>query len=188
MIFLLVITPSTRKQLLNLYDFGGNFLYANSETTPRKRYVCDRMAIYLFTSTVKIVLFLVLSFSFIICAVIYKNVFINEREMMIPVILPLIDPETERGFYINLGSQMISSTFGAIGVPAIEVVTCVMKNTISTLAAITEDSLTELKNCLEYDKNFTGERDWQFQNIIMKILDFNRFDSMNCNNKFRFIN
>lgn len=117
-----------------------------------------------------------ISLSFITCAPIYKNLFTDDKEMIIPVILPFIDPETEHGFYINLISQLITSTFGAIGVPAIEVGTCIMKNTISTSAAIIENSLIEFKNGLESNGNFTDARTCQFRNIIMKIFDFNRFD------------
>lgn len=174
-VFIIILIPSTRKQYRYMYNFAGNFLYSNSETSPSKSNVCDRMAIYLVTSTSKVLLLIAFSFSFITCGPIYKNLFTDDSEMIIPVILPFVDPETENGFYVNLTSQLISSSFGVIAVPAIEVVTCVLKNTISTSAAIIENSLIEFKNCLSHDGNFTKTRIWQYRNIIMTILDFNRF-------------
>lgn len=174
-VFIIILIPSTRKRYRYMYNFAGNFLYSNCETSPSKNIVCDRMAIYLVTSTSKVLVLIVFSFSFITCGPIYKNLFTDDSEMIIPVILPFIDPETENGFYANLTSQLISSAFGAIAVPAIEVVTCVLKNTVSTSAAIIADSLIEFKNGLAHDGNFTDKRIWLFRNIIMKILDFNRF-------------
>lgn len=169
------MTPSTRKQYRYLYQFASNFLYANSETSKSKYSVCNRMAIDLVTSTSKVLVLIAFSFSFITCGPTYKNLFTDEREMIIPVILPFIDPETEMGFYINLISQLICLALGSLGIPSIEVITCILRNTISLSTAIIEDSLNELKNSLERDGNFSIEHAWQFRNIIIKILDFNRF-------------
>lgn len=175
MLFILILIPSKRKQYRHLYNFSGDFLYANSKTSSSNYNVCDRLAIHLVTSTSKVVLLMLLSFSFITCGPVYKNFFTDDREMIIPVILPFIDPETNRGFFINLICQLITSTYGAILVPAIEVVTCILKNAIFTYAVIIEDSLIELKNALELHRNFTDEFAWKFRNIIIKISDFNRF-------------
>lgn len=128
------------------------------------------MAIELVTGTSKVLLLLAFSFGFITSAPLYKNLFTDEKEMIIPVILPFIDPETENGFSVNLISQLFCIAFGSIIIPAIEIVTCVLKNTVSTSAAIIENSLLVFKGCLKSD----GNLNWEFRNTIMKILDFNR--------------
>lgn len=168
--------PSTRKKYRYLYNFAGDYLYVSSKTPSSNNEVCNQMAIYLVTSTLKVLLLIVVSFSFIIVAPTYKNLFTDDKEMIIPVILPFIDPETDRGFYLNVASQLVISVFGAIPISGIEIVTCVLKNTVSLSTALIGNSLLEFKDCLELDNKFTYERMCQFRNIIVKISDFNRSD------------
>lgn len=140
--------PNTRKEYRRLYNFAGHFIYANSKSSLRNHSVCDRMAIDLLFSSLK------------------TNTF---------VILPFVDPDTENGFYLNLANQLITASFGAIAVPAIELVTCVLKNNVLATAAVVKNSILELKNQMESDGLFAMDRMWKFRNIILKTLDFDRF-------------
>lgn len=74
--------PSKRKQYRYLYNFAGDFLYVSSKTPSSNHDVCDRMAIYLVTSTLKVLLLIAVSFSFIIVAPTYKNVFTVEEAVI----------------------------------------------------------------------------------------------------------
>lgn len=172
--FIIVITPSTSKQYRHMYNFAGNFLYGRTDYNNNVR---DRMAISLLTSTSKVLTLLMVTFTFIMIAPIYENLFNDGREMIIPVVLPFIDPDTKNGFYINSASQMFCLALGAVIVPGTEIMTCVLKNTISAMAAIVEDSLLELGKNLEIDEQFSDLRVYQFRNIVVQILDFDRFDS-----------
>lgn len=109
------------------------------------------------------------------CAPLYKIFFTDEYEMIIPVVLPFIDPETKYGFYINLGNQLVSCAYGLIIIPGTELMTCVLKNTISVTAAVIQNSLLEFDNLVQQNEAFSMEYAQGFQNIILKILDFDKF-------------
>lgn len=173
--YLIILMPNTRKEYRRLYNFAGHFIYANSKSSLRNHSVCDRMAIDLLFSSLKTNTLLVFSISLSVCVPMYKMFYTDEREMFIPVILPFVDPDTENGFYLNLASQLITASFGAIAIPAIELVTCVLKNNVLATAAVVNNSILELKNQMESDGLFTMDRMWKFRNIILKTLDFDRF-------------
>lgn len=127
------------------------------------------------TSTFKVLLVILISFSFIGIVPIYKLIYTDERELIYAVILPFTNPETDMGFIINTINQMISVLIGAPAAIAVETITSLLKNTISTFAALIKCSLTEFDNSLKDDKHFNEKQHWELNNIIKKILDFDRF-------------
>lgn len=161
-----------------LYNFGGEYIYANSAISPKNKCICNLLAIDLITSSMRINNFVILSLLLAIGAPLYKIFVFGEHEMIIPVIIPFIDPDTDNGFYINLANQLINGAVGLIVIPGCELVTCVMKNNVSATAAMIENGLAELKSSLETEKKFSNENDWQFQNIILQTMDFDRFDDI----------
>lgn len=174
--FIFVLMKSTRAKMDHLYKFGGNYIFANSQITPKIRIICDKMAISLFTSSVKVNALLALSL-FIVSILPLYHTFLGENEMIIPIILPFVDPDTEHGFFINLINQLIFICLGIDAIPACETFFCVLKNTITTTATVIEISIQDFKQLVAEKKGFSAERCRQFRNIIMKIMDFNRFDN-----------
>lgn len=116
-LLLIALYPPTRVELRRLYHFGAQYVYENSDISPKNRTVCDNMAIYLMTCTIRVNMMVFLSYSFLIWAPLYKNLYTDEHEMMFPIILPFIDPETDTGFTINLISQLISVLLGTFVIP-----------------------------------------------------------------------
>lgn len=168
--------PSTRKQCHNMYNFAGNFIYANSKKSPTNNVVCDKMAIYLLTSSLNINLLVNISTILMICAPLYKKLVLNENELIIKIVLPFIDPETDRGYLYNMISQSITCVFGSIVIPAIELVTCVVKNNISATAAIIANDINEFMNSLHVNSEYSVEHAQRFTNIILKIRDYNGYN------------
>lgn len=114
---MIALYPPTRVKLRRLYHFGAHNVYANSDISPKNRAVCDNMAIYLMTCTIRVNLMVFFSYSFLIWAPLYKNLYTDEHEMMLPIILPFTDPETDTGFTINLINQLISVLMGTFVIP-----------------------------------------------------------------------
>lgn len=167
------------------------------------------MAIYLMTCTIRVNLMVFLSYSFLIWAPLYQNLYTDEHEMLFPIILPFIDPETDNGFTINIINQMISVMLGTFVIPGLfldhlitsiltclfcipynhsthyfhntgtEIVTCVLKNNVTATAAVIENSLLEFKCMVRKERKFSIKCTWEFRNIILKILDFDRFHREN---------
>lgn len=87
-------------------------------------------------------------------APIYKTFIKNEKELIVPVILPFNDPETENGFYINYANQGITCGIGVIMISASEILTCLLKNSVALTAAVIENLL----------------KHWQKMRIFLRII------------------
>lgn len=133
------------------------------------------MAIDLVKSSIRVNCLIILSFQCIIILPIYKTLFTDQREYPIPVILPFIDPDTDTAYYISLLIQYSSAGFGAIIIPACELVVSVLRNTVTAMAAVISNTLEEYQIELQTNETFTTDRGMKFRNIIMQIMDFNRF-------------
>lgn len=134
------------------------------------------MAISLLIGSIKIFSLIFLANVFACVGALFKIFVKNEKELIIPVILPFIDPDTDEGFFINFLSLVPSCAIGVILIPATELLTCVLKNSVSVAAAIIENSLQEFGDLLK-DRNpqFSAENSKRFRNIAMQIMDYNRF-------------
>lgn len=171
---------SSRKKARSLYNFSGEYIYANTNFTPKNHYVCNRMANELVTSSFKTVLLLHLSLVHGVGAPLYKIFFTNEKETLLPVILPFIDPETKYGFYINLAYQYVSCLCGFFILPRTELLLCEHKNTFLSYAAIVENDITgfgcQLNKSVEFSYNhrlMIRSNNCQFSSIF-SLLDLLR--------------
>lgn len=169
---------STCEKGRTLYNFSGTHIYPNSKISPRNYAVCNRMANELVTGSSKIVLIMFISVGIGIATPLYKLFFTNDREMILPVVFPFTDPDTERGFYINLASQYVSCLSGFIILPGCELVLCAFKNSFTAYAAVVDNDIHELGCQLEHGQVFSHKHTLLFRNIILKILDFGRYKSI----------
>lgn len=179
--YVLILVPSTRTKMKHLYNFAGHFIYSNS--TPKNYNICDRMAIHLFSKSVKIIL-LILFPLYLTACVPLCNIYFNRstsghdfNQFVIPIIMPFIDPFTQQGFCMNLANQILICLIGAIALPIVELITCVMMNNISASAAVIANTLTEFGETIKRKNQFSAENTWKFRNIIVQIMDFDRFSS-----------
>lgn len=62
-------------------------------------------------------------------------------------------------------------------VPGCELVTCVLKNNVSVIAAVIENALTEFEIKLRENNAVSENFDSEFRNILLKVLDFDKLDS-----------
>lgn len=70
---------------------------------------------------------------------------------------------------------MIICALGGVVIPGSELIMCIIKNNAELTAKVTELSLTNFTGDLKKSKQFTIECDWKFRDIILKILDFEKF-------------
>lgn len=170
------MVPTSSARLQRSYHFGVKYIYGNSNISPRNHFICNRMAIDLFTSSVKINLLLYFSMQLAAFAPIYKTLFTDERVLPIPIILPFNDPDTVKGFLINLANQSLTILSAFVIFPANELLNCVFRNNISCAAAVIENELHEFQNEFGTKGKFSNNHSWRFRNIILRVSDFHRFD------------
>lgn len=167
--------PLKREQLRRLYNFGADYMYAKcDDNSPRNRNVCNKMAIYLITCSITVNLFVILSYALALGAPLYKTSFTDENEMILPIILPFTDPDTPNGFLINYTYQMMICMTGSLVIPACELIYCILKNNVSVTAAVIENALVEFEIRLKQDDTASKDIYFEFRNILLKILDFDR--------------
>lgn len=172
MIYILILIPHTREEYRRLYNFAGHYVYANSEISSKHYVVCDRMAIDLLSSSLKTNILLIGSIQVSVSIPLYKMLYTDDDEMLVPVIVPFVDPKSTIGFYVNLVNQVTTAFVGGIAIPAIELVTCVLKNNVSATAAVIKNSTRELGDRIKSDGLFAYAHLLEFRNIILMSLDF----------------
>lgn len=59
-------------------------------------------------------------------------------------------------------------------VPGPELVICFLRNNIFAAATVIQIGIMEVELRLEEDGQLLGKNYWQFRNIILRIVDFNR--------------
>lgn len=130
------------------------------------------MAIDLLFSVVRVTLLQLLSLALLTFVSLFKTFFTDDKELMVPVILPFIDPGTRNGFYVNFASQLPILCFAAFIVVGSELVSCIIGNSVKVLAHVTKNNLIELSDLLQKDKRFTRKHMIRYRNITLQILDF----------------
>lgn len=157
-----------------MYNFSGDFIHANSKASSKNYDVCDRMAVDLVTSTLKTLGLLLFALFLADCFPMYNNLFKNQKQMIIPIIVPFVDPDTETGYIVNAANEMVFLIFGPLVIFGTEMITCVLKNTVRTTSAVIGNSLEELADALSKNETFSAGHSWYLTNTILKIMDFDR--------------
>lgn len=176
MMLIIAIKSSSRRKLRNMYNFGADYIYAKSEISPSNFDVCNRMATDLLKSTIKVNSLVFLAFTILVGLPFYK-ILHNEHELILPVIMPFIDPNTQNGFFANMANQMIHLCIGSFSIPIHNTFVCILKNNVLVTAAVIKNALNEFKIKLKNDKNFSKETIcvWEFRNIVLKTLDYHKW-------------
>lgn len=94
--------------------------------------------------------------------------------MIVPVIFPFLDIESDEGFYINIFNQLVICLVGVITIPSIELGTSVIINNIEIAAELIANSLRDFERSIEIEDQFSKEYIWKFRNIILQMMDVDR--------------
>lgn len=117
-LILLIISlfPSTCMQARHLYNYGGDYIYADSAISPNNFTVCNKMAIDLMMRSV-LVLFLVFIFYWIMHSCVVHTVYRftrhytqMERKWYYPLYCHLLNPMFRR--YTNFANQVCGFVVG----------------------------------------------------------------------------
>lgn len=173
-VYSLVLRASTLLRYQRIYWFAGDFVYPNLKNTSKNYAVCDRMAVLLLIRSLQISSLVLVSLFLMYCVPLYKILILKENDMVVPILVPFVDPETTFGFLVNLLNQLTFCFYGVHAMFGIELVTCEVKNTFSVSAAVIKNDLEMFADGFKGCKEFSIRFDGQFKNILIKILDFDR--------------
>lgn len=175
MMLIFSLEPSSCTKLRSLYNFGADYIYAKSEISPSNFRVCNQMATGLLRSTIKVHSLVFAAFTILVGLPFYKFLH-NEHELILPIIMPFVDPNTQNGFRINVANQMIHLCIGSFAIPMNNLFGCILKNNVLVSAAVIKNALNEFRVKFKNDKNFAKKRMciWEFRNIVLKVSDFHK--------------
>lgn len=163
-------------QLKVIYNFSGQYIYVENEhRTVADTNVRDKMATHLITSSIKTLSLFNASLILMLAVPAFLIVVMRQDLLIVPVIIPFIDPESDVGYLLNVANQLIFCVIGTVSLLGIELSTCIVKNGVIAAAAVIKYELVKLDKILHINKEFTPERMQEFRNIVAEILDFDRF-------------
>lgn len=165
------------------YNYAAKNIYAYADSSAKNYEVCDKMAVDLLRNAIRVSFLQIFALSLLNLVPFYKTIFTDEKEMIIPIILPFIDPDTQNGFYLNFVYQISTDCFGVLIVVGCELVSCFVANNVKVTAHVTRNSLSEFDDLIKKDKRFTKKHSIRFRNILLQMLDFQRFANFHSKKK-----
>lgn len=149
--------------------FGSDKLYPPNKKG-RRAIILDKRADELIRRSVFICLALGASTLIFTFYPLYLLVTKGELPSYMPIILPYTDPETNRGYYINLVNQSVIASVGVIGNFCIEIGISVMVNNVWAASDIIKYELNEIALGVERGESKQTCRA-KLRNLFIQIQD-----------------
>lgn len=169
------MAPTERKRFQNLTLFAGEYIYRDDYETKAHSELSHKSAIHLMRSSVKVVLVVIVGLIGFLAVPFYEFFIMNQHPMPIPIYLPFVDHKTNSGYYINIAHQVTFGTVGINAALAIEIMNCLLKNSIYAAKESAIFSMDVLETLLKQDSTFSSNKKAEFKNVIVKIQDLDRF-------------
>lgn len=175
MVYIVVVVPSQLKRFQNLLLFAGEIIYKDNYEIRKHREISDKSAAHLMSSSIKVLVVVSIGLFCFLMFPLYAYLFMNQRPMIVPIVLPFVDENTDSGYYINIAHQLVSGVVGVTAVIAIELMNCIFKNNIYAAKESIIYSLDELGTMLRENTTFSMQMQMEFRNVLIKIQDLDRF-------------
>lgn len=92
-----------------------------------------------------------------------------------PILLPFTNLKSMHGIILNILNQMFIVLVGTTGNIGIEIITCLLKDTIKMSTIVICQSIDELSEFIEKSKSDDENYiDYQYRNILIQVQDLNR--------------
>lgn len=116
----------------------------------------------------------IISFSLIIVGPLYARLAHGEQAIPSGLIVPFIDPTSERGYAINFAIQFASVVASSIGNMSIEGIASIIINTFKVMDDLVRFNMREFSKGL-HPKQFTNEQLAEFRNLIVQLQDLENY-------------
>lgn len=177
-VYLNIIIPTKWKMFKSLLFFPDKiYTDIDAESNPDYIRACDKSAIKLLKSSIVTISIMIgtaiIYATFPIVNYFMKSDAITCIDFPIPAYFPFTDLETKTGLIINILNQFFICGIGITGNVSIELINCLLKNTVwASYGAIghSVDELTKLINKSESVVTVSCH----FKHILMQIQDYDR--------------
>lgn len=134
----------------------------------------DDHAVKLTYQLIVTVILVTTSFSFALIGPIYAYIVDGTHALPTGVILPFVDPETGRGFAINLTIQLAVSSFGLVAIICLEILTCIINLTYCTMADMVCFNMRKFSDGLRQG-TFSYQNKLELRNVFVQLQDLEAF-------------
>lgn len=170
--------PSSLEQLRSITFFPvvKIFTYANDESNRVYDSICNQCAIKLLKNTMKTLSIVIVSMAIYSMFPVAALLRYNEVQLMIPVLFPFTNLESQIGIIVNMLNQLLTGTMGLTANIGIEVLNCILTNAVWTSAVVVCYSIDELSQVVRNPKQFSVEIiDYHLRNIVTQVQDIDRY-------------
>lgn len=159
---------------ISLILFGGDFIYPNHKDDSHGR-LLDLRANKLILGAIGVLLVIssagLIFVTFPLCSFFFHG----EMSMIVPLILPYTNPESNDGYLINLFHQVILAYFGLTANFGIEIISCLLIGNLRAGVDTVNDSVNKLNESLKEKEKLTLEHSYRLRNILVQIQDLDRY-------------
>lgn len=175
--YVVVMIPRTRSMLQTLLWFAGDKIYTDvdDQSDPKYIRVCNERAIQLLKSTSITIGIIVATLNIYLGFPVYDTIFGEEFQLPVPVYVPFTDYSTVYGLTINILNNIFIAVVGLLGTIGVEIMTCMLKDTISATTVAVGYALQQLSDMLESANQKSSKTiDGYLRNILIQVQDYDR--------------
>lgn len=172
------MSKSKRGAYQSLMFFAGNKIYTDFHRNSNRRYihVCNQSAMKLLKNTLATLAIIVGSMNVYVSIPVMAAIKANQVPLPIPILVPFTTYDTNLGIIVNLSNQMFTASVGLAGNLGIEVITCILKNTVWVSTVVVGHSIDEYAKVIEENDPKTKLHSNQyFRNILVQVQDLDRY-------------
>lgn len=173
----LAICPNKIKSYQSLLFFADENIYTDLNQGTNLKYIsiCDRNAIELMKKTTITIGIIIIFMAIYLCFPIFDYFVNNDLQFPVPILLPFTNLKSMHGIILNILNQMFIVLVGTTGNIGIEIITCLLKDTIKMSTIVICQSIDELSEFIEKSKSDDENYiDHQYRNILIQVQDLNR--------------
>lgn len=163
-----------RYRLNNLANFGGKYIYKDEKDATKYRNVCEKHIKILVITVSVIVSLMILSHAMLIIGPLFAYFSQGIRITPIATNLPYFEKDSDTEFVINLTLQAAMALIALGGSLSIEVVQCLIINTITIIPDLINLNLKEIADEL-FTKGMCSDTISRLRNVLIQIQDFDRY-------------
>lgn len=174
LINILAIVPNKIRSYQSLLFFADENIYTDFNENINSKYIsiCDRNAIKLLKKTSATVGIIAVFIAVYLSFPIFDYFVNNDLQFPVPVLLPFTSIETTHEIVLNILNQLFIVMVGTTGNIGIEIITCLLKDTIKMSTVVICQSIDELSEFIQKSDEDSCI-DCQYRNILIQVQDLN---------------
>ena len=160
-----------RFKLNSLVNFPGRFIYIDDNESTKYYKFCAKSAMKLLKNVVIITTLVIFAHIVVVVGPIYAFISKGSRVTTMATHLPFLEKDSDAEFMLNVTQQFVIAVVSMCANMAIEIMTCLIDNTISAIPKLIRLSLNELADEAhsEYSRLNINIR---LRSVLIQIQDF----------------